>query len=269
MIRIALLGASGRMGRALLVAARAREDLEIVGLVDRLGAPDIGKDGGELAGVGRIGLPIGADEDAALARAQVAVDFSAPDAAPAHLAACRRHKVALLIGTTGLPASLPALVAEAAREIPIIVASNTSLGVTLLAALVRAAARSLPADFDIEIFEAHHRAKRDAPSGTALTLGAAAAAGRGSTLEKLANMQRETGQVRRDGEIGFAVMRGGDVVGEHAVRFLGIGETLTLGHQATDRAIFARGALRAAAWLAGQAPGKYEMADVLGLKSVI
>jgi 4-hydroxy-tetrahydrodipicolinate reductase len=269
MIRIALLGASGRMGRALLLAARERADIEIVGLVDRAGAPDIGRDGGELAGVGRIGLVVGADEDAALARAQVAVDFSAPDAASAHLAACRRHKVALLVGTTGLPAGLSALVAEAAREIPIIVASNTSLGVTLLAALVRAAARSLPADFDIEIFEAHHRAKRDAPSGTALTLGAAAAAGRGSALDALAATHRGPGHLRASGEIGFAVMRGGDVVGEHAVRFLGIGETLTLGHQATDRAIFARGALRAAAWLAGQAPGNYEMADVLGLKSVV
>jgi 4-hydroxy-tetrahydrodipicolinate reductase len=173
-----------------------------------------------------------------------------------------------LVGTTGLDAGVDPVAAAAAQRVPVLIAPNTSIGVTLLIELVRAAARALPAAYDIEIVESHHRAKRDAPSGTALALGRAAAEGRGASLESLRLPDARDGQ-RVEGGVGFAVLRGGDVVGEHELRFCGTGEALTLGHRATDRAIFARGALQAARWLVGRAAGRYQMLDVIGLKTTV
>jgi 4-hydroxy-tetrahydrodipicolinate reductase len=173
----------------------------------------------------------------------------------------------MLVGTTGLVADIETHAARAALRIPVMIASNTSLGVTLLTALVREAARLLPDDFDIEIVEAHHRHKKDAPSGTALTLGRAAAQGRGVAFETVAVMAREGVAPRQAGEIGFSVIRGGDIVGEHDVIFAGTAEKLTLSHHATDRAVFARGALHAARWLAARPAGRYGMADFISMKT--
>jgi 4-hydroxy-tetrahydrodipicolinate reductase len=224
-----------------------------------------------------------------MARAEIVIDFSQPGATASNLAVCRAARKPLLIGTTGFPAELNALFDEAASEIALLVAPNTSIGVTLLIELTRMAAKSLPADFDIEIIEAHHRMKKDAPSGTALALGSAAAQGRGVADEivaKAAGATRtgsaaatECSSVRsgvecvdRAGErvagtIGFAVIRGGDIVGDHTVLFAGTGEQVTLGHRSTDRAVFARGALLAALWLAARTPGRYFMRDFIGLKT--
>lgn len=263
MIRLAVIGATGRMGLALVRAARARPDLGITAGIAPPESAHAGRDLGELAGVERLGVSIGADLSAALAMCDVAVDFSRPVAAAANLAACCAAGKPLLIGTTGLPGDMHQELERAARHIALLVAPNTSLGVTLLVELARQCARALPAHFDVEIIEAHHRHKRDAPSGTAHALGAAVAEARGVALDPSVLQHRAAGHVRREGEIGFAVVRGGDIVGEHTVLFAGPGEQLTLGHRATDRAVFARGALDAAVWLARRAPGRYEMRDVL------
>lgn len=254
MIHAVIIGGAGRMARALVAGAHELDTLAVGAVIAAPGSRDLGRDAGELAGVRPLGVAVTADLDAALKGAQVAIDFSAPAAARAHLEACARARVPLLLGTTGLPDDLAADLDRAAQRIALLVAPNTSLGVTLLLELVQRAAASLPAGFDVSIVEAHHRAKKDAPSGTALALGRAVDAGRGR-------------EAAADAPVGYAVVRGGDLVGEHEVRFVGTGEELSLGHRATDRAIFARGALRAAAWLAGQAPGRYAMRDVIGLKS--
>jgi 4-hydroxy-tetrahydrodipicolinate reductase len=224
-------------------------------------------------------VAIGSDLKAALVAADVAIDFSHSRATRANLLACQDARKPLLIGTTGIGNDLASDFDAAARDIPLLVAPNTSLGVTLLIELVREAARSLPAAaFDIEIVEAHHRTKRDAPSGTALALGRAAAEGRGQVFADVAALGTSEGlgpRIDRSssagsrpvGEIGFAVVRGGDIVGEHAVLFAGNGEHLSLGHRATDRSIFARGALKAAAWLASKPPGRYFMRDLVTYES--
>jgi 4-hydroxy-tetrahydrodipicolinate reductase len=211
-------------------------------------------------------VPVAADMGNRLADCDVAIDFSQPSAAAAHVAACCAAGKPLLIGTTGLAGPMLQELDRAARHIPLLVAANTSLGITLLAELVRQCAQVLPGHFDIEILETHHRGKRDAPSGTALALGRAAAEARGQVLDQVGVFARTGGEsARREGEIGFAVVRGGDVVGEHTVLFAGSGEQLILSHRATDRAVFARGALDAALWLAapGRAPGRYSMRDIL------
>ncbi len=259
--RAAVIGASGRMGHALL-RAQAGSGVAVVATLTGAEDPYLGRDAGELAGVGRLNLPLVADLGA-LKGAQVAIDFSVPHAAARNLAACVAHGIPLLLCTTGLPATLASELDAAAERIALIVAPNTSLGVTLLLELVRRAAAALPAGFDIEIFEAHHRAKRDAPSGTALALGSAAAEGRGQPAPAAHAITGSEPGPRHEGSIGYTVMRGGDVAGEHEVRFLGAGEQLRLGHVATDRAIFARGALVAARWLATRPPGRYRMTDVL------
>ena len=212
------------------------------------------------AAVDRDDVTLGADS------ADVFVDFSAPDALADNIAAAVAAGKPILIGTTGLTAAHQAAIDEAALRIPVLQAANTSLGVNLLAHLVREAAARLGADWDIEIFEMHHRGKVDAPSGTALLLGAAAAEGRGVDLEAVSDRGRDgmTG-TRRTGDIGFASLRGGTVAGEHQIIFAGEGERIELGHRAESRAIFARGAIAAALWLIGKAPGRYTMADVLGL----
>lgn len=267
-IRAAIIGVSGRMGRQLVRAVAETPDLAVGAAVASPSSQAIGKDVGELVGIKTIGVRVTSDLAAALAQADVAIDFSDARATQSNLTACRIARKPLLIGTTGFATDLAAAFDTAARDIPLLVAPNTSVGVTLLIELVRTAARALPAQFDIEILEAHHRMKRDAPSGTALALGQAAAEGRNQPLPDPGALVRRDGAARQDGEIGFAVVRGGDIVGEHAVLFAGLGESLTLSHRATDRAIFARGALQAAAWLASQPPGRYFMRDLVTYKSV-
>jgi 4-hydroxy-tetrahydrodipicolinate reductase len=252
-----IIGAAGRMGRALIrAAAEIPNELRVCGAVASTTSDALGKDAGELAGVGRLDVRVTDDLAAALARAEIVIDFSQPHTTRSNLMVCRAAHKPLLIGTTGYPAELTPVFDEAAKEIPLLVAPNTSIGVTLLLELTRIAAKALPADFDVEIVEAHHRMKKDAPSGTALALGKAAAEGRG-----------QAGGERRSGDIGYAVIRGGDIVGDHTVLFAGTGEQITLGHRATDRAIFARGAVQAALWLAVQPAGRYIMRDFLGLKT--
>jgi 4-hydroxy-tetrahydrodipicolinate reductase len=252
-MRVVIVGAAGRMGRAIREAMQEWPGAVLAGAVDREATAAFG---------------ITTDLEALLPHADVVIDFSSPHSTAANLAACARHGTAVLVGTTGLGPEALAAAAAASARVPVIVAANTSLGVTLLVELVRAAARALPADFDIEIIEGHHRHKKDAPSGTALALGRAAAAGRGQDLEATMAAERRGESPRHPGEIGFAVVRGGDIVGDHTVLFAGSGERVSVSHQATDRSIFARGALQAASWLVGRAPGRYEMVDVIGLKTI-
>lgn len=268
-IRWVMVGAAGRMGRQLINCARDNPALRLVGAVDRVGSDALGFDAGEFAGGTSLGVSISSDLQAALAGADLAIDFSDAAAVTANLQACEARGVAVLIGTTGLPVSVEDRARTAAQGIPLMIAANTSLGVTVLAALVEAVARALPREFDIEIVEAHHRLKKDAPSGTALALGRAAAAGLGRELADIAAGPRDGLAPRREGEIGFAVVRGGDIVGDHSVLFAGPAERLTLSHQATDRAVFARGALRAGEWLASQPAGRYSMADFLNVKQYL
>jgi 4-hydroxy-tetrahydrodipicolinate reductase len=267
------------MGRALIRAvSEIPGELRVCGAVASTTSASLGKDAGELAGIGRLDVRVTDDLAAALARAEIVIDFSQPHTTRSNLMVCRAARKPLLIGTTGYPADLTSVFDEAAKEIPLLVAPNTSIGVTLLLELTRLAAKALPADFDVEIVEAHHRTKKDAPSGTALALGKAAAEGRSDasgarstdgTTSTHAPASVSTGRSgeRRSGDIGYAVIRGGDIVGHHTVLFAGTGEQITLGHRATDRAIFARGAVRAALWLAAQPAGRYIMRDFLGLKT--
>jgi 4-hydroxy-tetrahydrodipicolinate reductase len=263
MIRAVLVGATGRMGQAIIRVALDSGDITITGAVDAAESTLLGRDAGELAGVHALGVAVTSDLAGALAQADVAIDFSSPKATEEHLAECRKARKPLLLGTTGHSPAMAHLFERAAREIALLVSPNTSLGATVLIELARAAAAALPREFDAEIIEAHHRMKKDAPSGTALALGAAVAQGRGGQLTDIAVMDRQSGAMRRSGDIGFAIVRGGDLVGEHTVLFAGDGEELTLTHRASDRAIFAKGALRAAAWLTVQSPGRYSMGDIL------
>ena len=257
-VRAALIGVTGRMGEALLRAAPAVPRLRVTAAVASPRSLSLGRDAGEVAGVGCLHVPIISDLPRALAEADVAIDFSSATATHANLAACRAARKPLLIGTTGFAAELDGAFAAAARDIPLLVAANTSLGVTLLLELVRIAARALPPAFDIHILDTHHRSKQDAPSGTALALGAAAREAR----------QAASDGAHRKGDVGFASVRAGDIVGEHTVLFAGPGEALSLTHRATDRGIFARGALAAALWLQSRPPGRYTMRDLLAQKTV-
>lgn len=267
-IRTVLVGVTGRMGRQLLRQWSAHPQLQLIGAVASDHSPSLGQDAGVLAGLPDCGVKVSASLAPLLQRAQLVIDFSSAAAADAHLTACVNARVPLLVGTTGLAPGFDSKADEAARQIALLVAPNTSVGVNLLMELVRQAAQALGTDYDIEIAETHHRHKADAPSGTALALGRTAAAARGMSLETAAVFSRhgQTGE-RRAGQIGFTVQRGGDVVGEHTVAFLGEGESVSLSHRASDRAVFARGALIAAAWLAHQAPGRYAMRDVFFSKN--
>jgi 4-hydroxy-tetrahydrodipicolinate reductase len=270
--RAALIGATGRMGTAIVnVIARAGvpgNTFEIVAAIASAGSKSSGLDAGVVAGVQPIGVRVVDELPPDLAKAEVAIDFSRPDLSLRALNVCRAARVPIVIGTTGHGAEFEARVAGASRDIAILVAPNTSIGVAVAQELVRIAAGALPPEFDIEILEAHHKHKLDAPSGTALALADSAAKARG--LDPNADtMAGRAGQgARRQGEIGIASVRAGDIVGAHTVLFAGLGERLTIGHEATDRSIFAIGALRAASWLASQKPGRYTMANVLGLKTI-
>ncbi|MBV9521998.1 MAG: 4-hydroxy-tetrahydrodipicolinate reductase [Alphaproteobacteria bacterium] len=265
--RIGILGCGGRMGRILIAEAMASEGCAVAGGAEAPGSATIGRDLGELAGLSPLGLAAGSDRAALFRASDVVIDFTVPAATVAHAALAAEHGRALVIGTTGLDLAQSAAVAEAARRAPILTAPNMSLAVVLLIDLVATVAQRLGPDYDIEILEMHHRHKVDAPSGTALALGKAAAAGRAVALDEVARRVRDghTGP-RRAGEIGFATLRGGDVAGEHSVIFAADGERLELTHRATSRAVFARGAVRAARWLAGKPPGLYDIKDVLALR---
>ncbi len=262
--RVAIVGAGGRMGRALVANLADYTALTLAAALDRADSEVIGHDSGQLAGLAPNKIAVLSDVEGALKAVDLVIDFSAATGSAQLLSQCVAAKVACVLGTTGQGADFDGAVDAAAQVIPVLQTANTSIGVSLLVEFVRQAARSLPG-FDIEIIEAHHRLKVDAPSGTALALGRAAAAGRGLALAKVRGQPRDGHAPRQKDEIGFAVVRGGDIVGDHDVIFAGPGERLVLRHQATDRAIFARGALQAASWLAGRPPGRYQMRDVLGL----
>jgi 4-hydroxy-tetrahydrodipicolinate reductase len=264
-MKVAVMGVAGRMGQELLRAAHAA-GCTIVGAVEREGSPMIGIDAGEAAGIRAIGVPVTADALDAISRSDGILDFTSPRSTVEFAGLAANARAVHVIGTTGLSAEDEAHIAAAARHAPIIKAGNMSLGVNLLVALTRRVAEALDEDFDIEIVEMHHRDKVDAPSGTALMLGAAAAEGRAIDLQERSVRARDghTG-ARRPGDIGFATLRGGSVVGDHRVIFAGPGERVELSHIAGDRSIFARGAVKALQWGYGKAPGLYSMTDVLGL----
>jgi 4-hydroxy-tetrahydrodipicolinate reductase len=267
-MEIGVLGCAGRMGRAVMAEILASPDLHLSGGVEPPGHPALGQDLGALAGAEPQGVPASADDRALIRRSQVVIEFSAPAATAAHAQIAADCGTAHVIGTTGLDREQAAGVRQAAGRTPILWAANMSLGVNLLLGLAEQVARALgPAEFDAEIVELHHRHKVDAPSGTALALGAAVARGRGLDLGAVAERGRDglTG-ARRPGAIGFAALRGGDAVGDHTVVFAGAGERLELTHRASDRRIYARGALAAARWLHGRPAGLYGMAEVLGLE---
>jgi len=263
---VVITGASGRMGQMLIREVLASDRLRLVAALERTGHPWVGRDVGACLGGAEIGLTVTDDALEAFARAQAVIDFTAPQATVEFAALAAQARAVHVIGTTGLDPAHLARISAAARHAVIVRAGNMSLGVNLLVQLTRKVAQALDADWDIEVVEAHHRHKVDAPSGTALMLGQAAAEGRGVALDDMADRGRDgfTG-ARRAGAIGFSAIRGGDVVGEHDVIFAAAGERIVLRHLATDRAIFARGALKAALWGLGQKPGEYDMIDVLGL----
>jgi 4-hydroxy-tetrahydrodipicolinate reductase len=265
-LRIGVIGCGGRMGRAVLREVLAAPDLELAGGVERVGHPDIGRDPGLLIGEAATGIVVRDDLADLLAAADAVIEFSTPEASLLHARACADRCRPLVIGTTGFSPEQERELSQLGERLPLLVAPNMSLGVNLLLVLTEQVARVLGPEFDIEILEMHHRQKVDAPSGTALALGRAAAAGRGIRLEDAAVRVRDglTGP-RVLGTIGFATLRGGDVVGDHSVVFAGEGERIVLQHLAADRRIYARGAVAAARWLVGRPPGRYAMRDVLGL----
>jgi 4-hydroxy-tetrahydrodipicolinate reductase len=266
-LRVVVAGAGGRMGRALTRAVSAEEGLRLVAALDRPDAGVLGADAGLLAGIAANAILVGSDPASAFLEADAILDFTAPDATVTHAKLAAKAGLVHIVGTTGLQAKHEAALKDAAAGARIVRSGNMSLGVNLLAALVRQAAAALGPGYDIEIVEMHHRHKVDAPSGTALLLGQAAAEGRGIDLADSSIRTRDghTG-ARPQGSIGFASLRGGSVVGEHTVILAGEGERLELAHRAESRDIFARGAVRAALWAAGKEPGLYDMADVLALR---
>lgn len=262
---LAVIGAGGRMGRMLIDTIQHDDRARLVAAVDRAGHL-VGCDAGELAGVGTLGVEITDDPARAAAAADVVIDFSLPEATLQVVAACREHATALVLGTTGLAAEQDEAVQVLAQQVPVVHAANYSTGITLLTALVEQAARAIGAQSDVEIIEAHHRHKVDAPSGTALRLGATVAGQLGRELEKCAVYGREGQTGERDRlTIGFETIRAGDIVGEHTVMFAGEGERIELTHKASTRTTFAAGAVRAAHWVVAQSAGRYDMRDVLGL----
>ena len=264
---LVVMGGSGRMGRMLCALIDAAEDLHLVAVTEAPGHPWLGRDFGVACGGAARGVPVTDDAASVVADADAVVDFTTPRATVAMARVCADLGCAHVIGTTGLTAEDIDAIDACADRTPIVRAGNMSLGVNLMTQLVERVAASLDTSYDIEIVETHHRHKVDAPSGTALMLGEAAAAGRGVSLNTASDRGRDgmTG-ARRGGAIGFSAVRGGDVIGDHDVMFMADGERITLRHQATDRSVFARGALKAAVWATGRTPGAYDMLDVLGLR---
>jgi 4-hydroxy-tetrahydrodipicolinate reductase len=260
------MGAAGRMGRELVRAVAAQPGCAVSGGLEPPGSPDIGRDLGQLAGLGELGVKVTTDALDLIARSDAVIDFTSPKSTVEFAGLAANARIVHVIGTTGFSDADEAAIKAAARHATIVKAGNMSLGVNLLLAITRKVAEALDADYDIEVLEMHHNKKVDAPSGTALMLGAAAAEGRGADLAKQSARVRDghTGP-RKRGDIGFATLRGGSVVGDHTVIFAGEGERIEISHKAADRSIFARGAVKAAMWGRGKAPGLYAMTDVLGL----
>jgi 4-hydroxy-tetrahydrodipicolinate reductase len=268
-MQLVIAGADGRMGRTLIHAIAATKGVTLAGAVEAADSAVIGRDAGELAGLGQNGIKVVSDVAPLLKEADGLIEFTIPAATLVLAELTAAAGIVHIIGTTGHSAEEEAVIAKAASRAPIVKSGNMSLGVNLLAALVKRVAQTLGEDYDVEILEMHHNKKIDAPSGTALMLGRAAAKGRGIDLDQHAVRGRDgiTG-ARSPGDIGFASLRGGTVVGEHSVIFAGLAERVELTHRAEDRMIFARGALHAALWARGKKPGLYSMADVLGLKDM-
>lgn len=265
--KIGIVGCAGRMGRMLVRVVNDTEGCEVAGGTEPAGGAHVGKDLGELAGIGTLDVHAGDDPKALFEAVDVVIDFTAPEATMAHGILAAETGTALVVGTTGMTDEQVAHLKAASLKAPIVFARNMSLGVNLLMSLVKKVAAALDEDYDIEVLEMHHRHKVDAPSGTALALGEAAAAGRKVALDAVADKVRD-GIVgaRKRGDIGFATLRGGDVVGDHSVIFAAEGERIELGHRASSREVFARGAVKAALWLQKKNFGFYDMQDVLGMK---
>jgi 4-hydroxy-tetrahydrodipicolinate reductase len=266
MHQVAVAGASGRMGHMLIESIRESSDCQLAGALDIPSSPAIGNDAAAFLGHAS-GVPVSADIRAGLASAKVLIDFTRPEGTMAHLRVCRDLGVAAVIGTTGLSEGQKAQIQDAARDIPIVMSPNMSVGVNVTMKLLEMAAKSLAAGFDVEIIEAHHRHKVDAPSGTALKMGEVIAHATGRQLKDCADYARHgtTGE-RKDGAIGFSSVRGGDIVGDHTVMFAGAGERIEIVHKSSSRAGYADGALRAVRFLDGKKNGMFDMFDVLGLR---
>ena len=267
-IKIGIVGCAGRMGQMLMKEVLDTDGASLSGGTERPGGPAAGQDIGELLGRGKLGLTIGTDARELFQASDVVIDFTTREATVVHARLAAELGKALVVGTTGLEPQQEVVLHEAATKVPVVYAPNFSIGVNLLMSLVEQVAKVLDPSYDIEIVEMHHRHKVDAPSGTALGLGRAAAAGRQVALSDVAVRQRD-GIVgpRKSGEIGFATLRGGDVVGDHTVMFAAEGERIELTHKAQSRAVFSKGAVRAALWAQGRKAGLYSMFDVLGLKA--
>ncbi len=267
MIRIAVCGAGGRMGRALIAAVHGAEGAVLTAAVERPESSLIGSDAGELAGIGRLGVVLAGSLADVVQDFDVAIDFTAPAATIAHLAICRQHGKGLVIGTTGLDDAQKAALPAAAADVGVVYSGNYSIGVNVTLKLLELAATTFGDTVDIDVLEAHHRHKVDAPSGTALMMGEAVAGALGRDLKQVAVYAREghTGPRARE-SIGFQTLRGGDTVGDHTVFFFGEGERVEIRHVATNRANFANGAVRAAIWLAARPSGLFDMRDVLGFR---
>ena len=265
-MKIAIVGASGRMGRMLIESALKDGAVELVAAIDQPGTSAIGKDAGELVGM-PCGVNVTSDTEAAIAKADCLIDFTRPEGTLEHLAICRRHKVGIVIGTTGFGDDGKQAIAAASREIPIVFAPNMSVGVNVVFKLLDTASRILAEGYDVEIVEAHHKHKIDAPSGTALRMGEVVAQALGRDLKECAVYGREGVTGERDSStIGFATVRGGDIVGDHTVMYCGTGERVEISHKAGSRMPYALGSLRAARFLAGKESGLFDMQDVLGLR---
>ncbi|AWK86109.1 4-hydroxy-tetrahydrodipicolinate reductase [Azospirillum thermophilum] len=265
-MKIGVVGCAGRMGQMLVREIAATPGCTLAGGTERVGGPALGKDIGTLAGIDPLGVVAIEDAAALFAEADAVIDFTSPEATMRHAALAAQSETVLVVGTTGLTPAQQASLVQAATHTPVVQSPNMSLGVNLLMVLVEQVAHALGDDFDIDILEMHHRNKVDAPSGTALGLGRAAAKGRGVALEDVWQKVRDghTG-ARPRGEIGFATLRGGDVIGDHTVVFAGDGERVELTHKASGRGIYAKGAVRAALWARDKTPGLYSMRDVLGV----
>lgn len=265
-VNVAIAGSSGRMGRMLIEATLQATDAKLVAALDRDGSPWLGRDAGDFAGI-NTGVAISADIDKAFAVADCLIDFTRPEGTLLHLAAARRAGKAMVIGTTGFKPEEKTEIAEAAKHIPVVFAPNMAVGVNAVFKLLEVAAKILSGGYDIEVFEAHHRFKIDAPSGTALRMGEVVAQTLGRDLRECAIYGREGVTGERDANtIGFATVRGGDIVGDHTVMFAGLGERVEITHKAGSRMPYATGALRAAAFLKGKPNGLFDMQDVLSLK---
>jgi 4-hydroxy-tetrahydrodipicolinate reductase len=267
MRRIAITGAAGRMGRALIEACQQAQGVKLTAAVERPGSSVLGVDAGELAGVGKLDVPVADSLEKILDQFDTLIDFTRPAVTLANLAVCRNHGKSIVIGTTGFDDEGKQLIRDAAQAIPVVFAPNMSVGVNLCLKLLDMAARVMGDEADIEIIEAHHRHKIDAPSGTALRMGEVVANALGRDLKQCAVYGREgnTGERNRN-TIGFATVRAGDIVGDHTVLFAVMGERVEITHKASSRLTFAKGAVRAAQWLEGRGNGLYDMQDVLGLK---